>query len=133
MKISIQKYAQALFELTDGKSQKEILDVIKKFSEVLKREGMIRNIKKIIEKFEEIYNKKNGIIMANIISSRKLSDEHIFQVENFIKNKYKTEKVEIENSIDKKIKGGIIIKIGDEVIDGSVAIQIKKMKEILIS
>ena len=36
------------------------------------------------------------------------------------------------NIIDKNIKGGIIIKVGDEVLDGSVSAQLKRLEKELV-
>jgi len=132
MKITAQQYAKTLLELTDGKTEQAVSDVVKKFAEVLKKDGQIKNAGKIMEKFSEIYNAKHGIVKANVISSRELSRDKIQQVENFIKEKYSAEEVIVKNIVDEKIKGGIIIKVGDEVLDGSVGGQLKRLKKELV-
>lgn len=131
MKITVQQYAKTLLELTDRKTEQAVSDVVKKFAEVLKKDGQIKNAGKIMEKFSEIYNAKHGIVEANVISSRELSRDKIQQVENFIKEKYSAKEVIVKNIVDEKIKGGIIIKVGDEVLDGSVSGQLKKLKKSL--
>jgi F-type H+-transporting ATPase subunit delta len=131
MKISILQYAKTLLELTDGKSEQEILNVTKRFALQLKKDGQLKNAKQIIEKFSEIYYKKNGIVEAVVVTSRKLESQKVKEVEEFVRLKYKAKEVEIENVIDEKIQGGIVIKVGDEVLDGSVNTQLKKLKKIL--
>lgn len=133
MKITVQQYAKTLLELTDGKTEQAVSDVVKKFAEVLKKDGQIKNAGKIMEKFSEIYNAKHGIVEANVISSRELSRDKIQQVENFIKEKYSAKEVIVKNIVDEKIKGGIIIKVGDEVLDGSVGGQLKRLRKNLVS
>ncbi|HOX10681.1 MAG TPA: ATP synthase F1 subunit delta [Candidatus Moranbacteria bacterium] len=133
MKITVQQYAKTLLELTDRKTEQAVSDVVKKFAEVLKKDGQIKNAGKIMEKFSEIYNAKHGIVEANVISSRELSRDKIQQVENFIKEKYSAKEVIVKNIVDEKIKGGIIIKVGDEVLDGSVGGQLKRLRKNLVS
>lgn len=133
MKVSIQQYAKTLLEITENKTEKEISNIIARFAEILKKDGQIKNTSKIIEKFSELYNTKHRIVEASVTSSHKLSSDQVHQVEIFIKEKYKAKEVIIKNIIDEKIKGGIIIKIGDEILDGSVASQLKKLKKELIS
>jgi F-type H+-transporting ATPase subunit delta len=131
MKVSIKQYSQTLFELTDGKSEQEVLDIVKKFAEKLKADGKLKNTGKIMEKFAEIHNAKNGVVVAEITTKEKVEQKIIEKIEKFIKEKYSANIVEMKIVIDEKIKGGVIIKVGDEVIDGSVEAQLKKLKNIL--
>lgn len=131
MKISIKQYSQTLFKLTDGKSEQEVLSIVLKFAEQLKNDGQLKNSDKIIEKFSELHNTANGIIEAVVISREKLSGELVEKLNSFIKEKYKAKEVIIKNIIDEKIQGGIIIKVGDEILDASIANQLKKLKNIL--
>ncbi|MCD6149492.1 ATP synthase F1 subunit delta [bacterium] len=129
MKISAKQYAQALYDLTGGKSEADVGGVIIKFAEELKRGGQLKLTNKIIEKFNEIWNEQNGIIEAEVVSARGLESYQVCKAENYIKEKYKAKKVVLKNRVDGNIKGGIIIKVGDEIMDGSVAGKLRKLKE----
>jgi F-type H+-transporting ATPase subunit delta len=131
MKVSIKQYSQTLFELTDGKSEQEILNIVSKFAEQLKNDGQLKNSDKIIEKFAEIYNAKNGIVQACVISARALEDVQVAEISDFIKKKYAVKDVVVDNIVDEKIKGGLIIRVGDEIMDASILSQLKKLKNIL--
>jgi F-type H+-transporting ATPase subunit delta len=133
MKVSIKQYSQTLFDLTDGKSEQEVLVIVKNFSEQLKADGQIKNSGKIMEKFSEIYNEKNGIVVAEVVTSGDMGQETGDKVKKFVKEKYLAKEVLIKSFVDEKIQGGIIIRVGDEVIDGSVANELKKLKHKLIS
>lgn len=131
MKVTAIQYAKTLLELTDGKSEQEVPSIVKSFAEQLKKDGQLKNAKAIMEKFEQLYNANHGIVKAQIIAKSKIQENELKKIESFIKEKYSAKEVEIESVIDEKIKGGIIIKVGDEVIDGSVESQLKKLKNIL--
>jgi len=131
MKISTQQYAKTLLELTENKTEKEISGIVLRFAEVLQKEGQIKNTAKIIEKFSEVFNAKHGIVEATIITKDKIKDSEIKKVENYIKEKYGAKEIVINNIIDEKIKGGIIIKVGDDIIDASIANQLKKLEKAL--
>ncbi len=131
MKVSTTQYAKTLLELTENKSQDEVLAVVKNFAEQLKKDGQLKNSAKIVEKFSELCNSANGIVEATVTTSRSLSSEQAHQVESFVKEKYSAKEVVINSVIDEKIKGGIVIRVGDEVIDGSVESQLRKLKSIL--
>ena len=129
MKASVQQYAKTLLELTENKSEKEISGIVVRFVEALDKNGQLKESGKIIEKFSELYNAKHGIVEAEIITRYKIQDTRYKQIEDFLKAKYKAKEVVIKNVVDENIKGGIIIKIGDEILDGSVANQLKKLKK----
>ncbi len=132
MKVSTTQYAKTLLELTENKSQDEVLAVVKNFAEQLKKDGQLKNSAKIVEKFSELYNSANGIVEATVTTSRSLLSDQVHQVESFVKEKYSAKEVVINSVIDEKIKGGIVIRVGDEVIDGSVEMQLKKLKKELV-
>lgn len=131
MKVTAKQYAQTLLELTEGKSEQEVLDVAKKFAQVLQRDGQMKNASKIMEKFSDLYNEAHGIVETEIVSREKLDGKMIGKLNEFIKEKYEAKEVIVKNIVDEKIKGGIVIKVGDDIIDGSVAAQLKKLKNIL--
>jgi F-type H+-transporting ATPase subunit delta len=133
MKISTQQYSQALLDLTDGKSEQEILTVTQKFAEQLKSDSQLKNADKIIEKFADLYNSKNGIVVTQVCVRRDVSQDILKEIEEFVQRKYGAKKVELKIVTDEKIKGGIIIRVGDEVMDASVGGQLEKLRKLLAS
>ena len=131
MKISNIQYATALYESAKGKSQSEINGILANFVKVLAKNNQVKNIDSIISKFKEIWNKKEGIVEAEIVSREKLNSKLVNQLVSYIGKKYKSEKVEIIEKIDSNIKGGIIVKVGDEVMDGSISGQLKRLNSSL--
>ncbi len=131
MKISATQYAKTLYDLTEGKEKSQVDAIAKKFTEFLIKNGQLKLAGKIIEKFGEIYNQKNGIIEAEITSREMLSNELRNKVSNYVSNKYKAKEVVLENKIDESIKGGIVIKAGNEILDASIAGKLRELKSIL--
>jgi len=58
MKITVQQYAKTLLEMTDGKTEQEIPVIVKKFAEIIQKDGQTKNAAKIIEKFSQLYNRE---------------------------------------------------------------------------
>lgn len=131
MKITTQQYAKTLLELTENKTEKEISGVVAHFIDVLKKNKQMKNASKIIEKFSRLYNIEHGIVEATVITRDKIADGEIKKIKNYVKEKYGAREIIINNIIDEKIKGGIIIKVRDEILDGSIANQLKKFKKAL--
>lgn len=128
MKVSAKQYASTLYDLTNEKSDSEIDDVIVKLVAYMKKTGDMKKSQDVINQFGEIYNKKNNIVEANIISARELNTDEQKKARLFIKEKYKSDSVVMNNVIDENIKGGIIIRVGDEILDGSISGRINKLK-----
>lgn len=131
MKISTQQYSKTLLDLTDEKSEAGVLVVVQKFAEKLRADGQLKNSAKIMKKFAELYNTKYGIISAEVTSREELSKDALAEITEYLKKKYAGNAVEIKNIVDADIKGGIIVRVGDEVLDGSVGTQLKKLQNIL--
>ena len=128
MKISSKQYAQTLFSLVDNKNNEEINNIIVKFIAFIKKMGDIKKMQDIVTQFSNIYNEKKGIIEATVVSVRKLDKDELEKTKSFINSKYNAKSVTINNIIDKSIKGGIMIRVEDEIIDGSVSGRLNKLK-----
>jgi F-type H+-transporting ATPase subunit delta len=132
MKISAKQYAQALYELTLGKSEQDIDMVVEKFFKKLIKRNQKKIAPKIIEKFKDIYNENSQAVEAQVISAREVVESHSDDIKNFLKEKYRAKDVFLDFKIDKGIKGGIIIRVGDEVLDASISSKLKKMNFLII-
>jgi F-type H+-transporting ATPase subunit delta len=125
MKVSAKQYANTLFELTKDKSELEIDKIIVQFVAQMKKMGDLKKSRDIIGQFDTVYNEKHNIIEAVVTSARQLSMNEQKKVKAFITKYYNATEVSMKYIIDNKIKGGIIIKVGDEILDGSVLGRIK--------
>jgi len=129
MKITSKQYAQTLYELTQGKSEDEINGVIKKFAELLKRNRQLNLLSDIAKRFSETWNENNEVIEAEAISREELGKDLRVKIKKFVKNKYQAREVILKNKTDKKIKGGIIVRVGDEILDGSVSRRLTELRK----
>lgn len=128
MKITVTQYANTLYELTDGKSKQDIDGVVAVFLKVLKKNGQLKMAGKIIAKFNDLYNQKHGIAEAEITSREALDKDVSNKLRNYVSTKYKAKEVVIKNKIDENIKGGVIIKVGDEIVDASISGKLNDLK-----
>ncbi|MFA6048046.1 MAG: ATP synthase F1 subunit delta [Parcubacteria group bacterium] len=131
MKATPTQYAKTLYELTVDKKHQEIDEIISNFLKEIYKNGQMRMLDSIIKKFQEIHNAENGIVEAEVTTREKISESLESKIKSFIKEKYKAEKVVIHNKVDRNIKGGIIIRIGDEVMDGSIKRQLEELEKSL--
>lgn len=132
MKTKPTQYARALFESTDGKQPHEVDVIVGRFAARLRRDGQVSRLAAIIAAFSDLWNREHGIVEAQVTSRDRLDDATLADVRRFVAQRYHAKQVEIVDRIDATIKGGIVIRVGDEVIDGSIATQLKKLKKNLI-
>lgn len=65
---------------------------------------------------------------VQVFSARDLSETEKSEIKKYISEKY-DDGVTIKFAIDEKIKGGVIIKVGETVIDNSLSTKIDKIKK----
>ena len=125
-KITPKKYAQSLYESLQDKDKSEISNVIKSFIQVLVRNKDISKAEKIINAFHDYMNEQEGIQSVSVYSVEPLDKNTRHEIETGLKAALKKE-IELEEYIDKELIGGVMLKYGDVVADGSVKKQIDSL------
>jgi len=82
---------------------------------------------KLLDIFKEELEKEMRIFNLKFISAFPLSDERKKEIENFLSNKFKDEKIKIQFEIDKKLIGGFKICYNDKILDCSLINFINKI------
>jgi F-type H+-transporting ATPase subunit delta len=101
------------------------------FLRVLLRNNRLTDISHINEKFLAVLEERSGIISAEIISARPLSDAQKAEFQtNLAKMTGKTVNMNFE--IDEQIIGGVVTRVGSTVYDSSVKTQLENLKAELI-
>ncbi len=89
-------------------------------------------ILKLRDEFKEEIDRIKNIQKVTIVSSTELSSQIKDKVINIFKEKLKKD-ISLQENTDSAILGGIIIKYDDLVIDGSLAKDLKKLKNNLLN
>lgn len=120
-------YAIALLKSISGLSEKNLSTTLKNFVALVAREHKLKQMPKIISEFIRLAKKEEGIQEIKIQSARKLDEKTIEKIKQiFGKN------VEATNEVDENMLGGVKIKTGDKILDGSLKTQLNKLKQTLI-
>lgn len=128
MKINSKKYAQLLFEITKNKNANDTKLEIKKFLKILVKKHQLKNQNKIIKNFVEIWDKENGFLKVEVTTKYPINKEMAIEIENFIKERSGSKKIELENKINESLISGTIIKYGDRILDTSLKTKINNLK-----
>ena len=133
MSLSITKQlAITLLELSDGKNENETKEVVKDFAAYLAKKNLIAQADEILDEYRTLYNKKHGIVEATVTMMGRLSDKKRLEIREAIKKKHKAREVHILDKIDERILGGMKVKVGDVVYDGTLKSALKELEAALL-
>lgn len=93
------------------------------------RENLLHDI---VKTYQQLYNEKMGIVIAEIVTAVEITDSEKKKIEKKILELTGANKVNPIYKVDPSIIGGVIIKIRDTVYDGSIKHKIKLLREQLI-
>ena len=85
----------------------------------------------ILERFDYLLDKKSEITQVQITSSTRLPDDEVQKISSTIENKIQ-KKLNVKMDIDTSLMGGIKLRVGNTLIDGSVSNRLQKMRDTLI-
>jgi F-type H+-transporting ATPase subunit delta len=109
-------------------SKVQVDPLIGNFIKLLVQRGRLASLPRIVEIFGEMYNREKGIIIADVITAIPLDEPHRKEVaERLARITGKT--IELRLHTDPSILGGIVTRIGDELIDASVASRLAQLAE----
>lgn len=94
---------------------KEVLDFCYNLIDL----GMEKQFIEICDEFDYIVDEKHGIIQATAYTVVPMRDNDMETLKGILAKKLK-KKVVISNKVDKSIMGGVVLKVGDKIIDASV-------------
>ncbi len=103
-------------------------DMVKNFFYLLLEKDRIRAIESITEYYAKLTDELSNIARAEIIAARPLKKEALERIERSLE-RLTSKKIRSEVKEDQDLIGGIVIKIGDMVLDGSVKAQLEGLKE----
>jgi F-type H+-transporting ATPase subunit delta len=105
-------------------------DVVKNFLNLLLDKNRIGAIEEITTFYERLTDEISNIARAEIVAPRPLKEDAIDKLQEALGN-LTSKKIEIEVKEDESLIGGIVVRIGDLVLDGSVKAQLEGLRESL--
>lgn len=78
--------------------------------------------------FVALANEARGIVTAQIVAAVELTDDELTRLKAKL-SEYTGKRVDLVVAIDPSIIGGLVVRIGDTVMDGSVAGHLRRLKE----
>ena len=122
------QYAQALYASLQDTNPKDYDQVIENFIAILKANGDLGAYEEIIAVYERYDKEQRGIKEVEVTAAMPTSvNKSLLNELNEIVGK----NIEVKQKIDANIIGGVIIKVDDALIDGSVKRQLENLEDSL--
>ena len=100
------------------------------FLKVISNNKRFVHLSSIISQFININAQKRGDVLADVTSVDELSDKQKNEINDQLKS-ILGKNLSLNFKIDKKIIGGLIVKVGSKMIDSSLASKINKLKIVM--
>ncbi len=108
----------------EGRAHPTFID----FLGILVTKNRVALIPGIAESFDEMADATQGVVKVDVRSARPLSDAQRAGLQERLV-RITGKKTKLEETVDRSLKGGLSVRIGDTVLDGTVAHRLKGLRE----
>lgn len=108
----------------------ELNDRAKQFVRVLAANRRLDLISEIAELFEDLRAREQQMLDVRVMSAFPLSDDESERLRAALARRFDKE-IQLTSDVDRSLIGGVLIRAGDVVIDGSVRGKLSKLQETL--
>jgi len=108
-----------------------VAPLILNFLKVLSRRGRLDIFLPIVRAIHEEMDRRRGVVSVRIVTAAPMKEKLSRHLEERLRDLVKGEP-RISHRIDPRVIGGIVIEIGDKVIDASVSAQLERLKKQII-
>lgn len=129
IRIKPKQYAELLYEITKGKTAEQIPAILSEFVLTLRKKHHTKYLHQIISFFRKIYNSEHNILEVYVESAEVLDDETSQIIKTYVENKYPSKEIVFIKKVSPALKGGVMVRTEDEMIDGSVLKNIIKFRQ----
>ena len=109
-----------------------IQGLVRNFLRVLLENGRLQEIPEIGQAVARLRDEAAGRLRATVSSAAPMSDDELQRIQRALE-KLTSRSVTVEAEVDESLIGGVVTRIGNTVLDGSVRTQLAKMHERLLA
>jgi len=113
-----------LTELFARRVGRETMDLL----ELLMTKGRAQALADIIEFYHALVDERMGIVVANVVTAVPCAATQERALQERLE-RYSAKKVRMRMTTDERIRGGVRVRIGDTVLDASLAHQLDRLRD----
>jgi len=126
--ISSMKKEQFLEDVLNGVAR-EVVNTIK----ILVNRHRTGIIPGVMQTFIQMVDDAKGVEKAHVYTARKLSNEAIGELEVAFAKRFGKKEMQLENIVDPSVIGGVKVRVGNTIYDGSLSGKLHRMKRDIVS
>lgn len=106
----------------------KIDDELLSFLLILINKGRILYLEEKLKEMEKIHLERHNTLIAEVKTAVPLTEEEKNKLVEKLEKKY-DKKVLLDDSIERKLIGGVYVRVGDDVIDGTIKHKLEELKK----
>ena len=110
----------------------DLSDPVRNLVLLLLRRGRIRQLPRVAAEFRRLDDMRNNTVHATAVSASPLDDAEVQAITARLEQ-MSGSRVVLETSVDPDLIGGVLVRIGDRLIDGSVRGRLERLRNKLAS
>jgi F-type H+-transporting ATPase subunit delta len=108
-----------------------VSDTLANFLKVVAHHGRLDCLRVILQQLKLLYDELRGRVQVQVATAAPLSGELAQRIADVLRTKLGAEPV-VHQAVDASLIGGLVVRVGDTVYDGSVANQLKVLRQQMI-
>ncbi|MEX0745508.1 MAG: ATP synthase F1 subunit delta [Phycisphaeraceae bacterium] len=117
--------------MIDRMFQGRVSDLLYRFLHVVNRKGRLNMLESIVQAFSDLMIEHRGLVEVDAFVAQRLDDASAEAVAASV-GKSLGKEVVLHQYVDAELIGGLKLRFGDRVIDGSVATQLRLLRQKMI-
>jgi F-type H+-transporting ATPase subunit delta len=115
-----------------GSLGRDVIPQVSNLAGLVLRRGRLDQLNDIAREFGRLYNRREGIVEATATSALELDDAEVDALRQRLEQ-ITNGRVELALSVDPRLLGGVQVRLGDLLIDGSVLGRLERLRGRLAS
>jgi F-type H+-transporting ATPase subunit delta len=126
--IALERRAELLVTAIGSRVSRPVLNLI----QLQLRRGRIEQLPRVAAEFVRLDNRRQGITTATATAAAELTPDEVRTLTTRLEQ-FTGGRVELDVSVDPSLLGGLVVRVGDRLIDGSVRGRLERLRNQLVS
>lgn len=126
--IPVERRAEVVAELLGDRASRPVQNLI----QLLLRRGRIEELPRVADEFRRLDDARQGISHATVTSAAELTPDEIRDLTRRLEQTTNG-RIALDVKVDPSLLGGLVVRLGDRMIDGSVRGRLERLRNQLMS